>query len=185
MLEVKVPLQFCFWSVLTFCPSNLISLSSSSFSQQGQWGYCDPNCVQLVETTERPQTNPRVPEVRVPEVRLPDVGVPDVGVPDVSTENYYDGTMLPTHDDQNNNTCGTELTFGSIVGGVEAKIGAYPFIAALGVKNTIKPGKLDIIYICGGSLINRRYVVTAGVQEIDNFSLSMLLWQNVLSVSTD
>jgi hypothetical protein len=40
-----------------------------------------------------------------------------------------------------------------------AKQGAYPFIAALGIKNPKNPSK--IIYVCGGSLINRRYVLTA------------------------
>jgi hypothetical protein len=95
----------------------------------------------LGEQTEDPQTNPRAP--------------------DVVNENY-DGTILPTPDDDNN-TCGAVVTFGSIVGGVEAKKGAYPFIAALGVKNNKNPEKLDVVYICGGSLINRRYIVTAGV----------------------
>jgi hypothetical protein len=90
----------------------------------------------------------------------------------------YNGTILPTADDPIN-TCGSAVTFGFIVGGHFAKKGAYPFIAALGVKNTKNPEKLDIIYICGGSLINRRYVVTVGFNVIDLHSLSLTLcWQN-------
>jgi hypothetical protein len=39
--------------------------------------------------------------------------------------------------------------------------GRYPFIAAIGIKNREHEDKL--IYGCVGSLINRRYVVTAAV----------------------
>ncbi len=88
-------------------------------------------------------------------------------VTEASIENY-DGTILPTANDSIN-SCGSEVTFGFIVGGHDAKKGAYPFIAALGIKNTKNPEKLDMIYICVGSLINRRYVVTAGVIVTDLF----------------
>jgi hypothetical protein len=113
--------------------------------QTEQWGYCDPDCVQIGKKTDAPQQDPIVTKS--------------------SIENY-DGTILPTANDPIN-TCGSEVTFGYIVGGHDAKKGAYPFIAALGIKNTKNPEKLDIIYTCGGNLINRRYVVTAGVNVID------------------
>jgi len=86
---------------------------------------------------------------------------------ELSTENY-DGTILPTPTDSEN-TCGSVVTFGSIVGGHDAKKGAYPFIAALGYKNTKNEEDLPIIYACGGSLINRRYIVTAGVNLVEIF----------------
>ncbi len=41
-------------------------------------------------------------------------------------------------------------------GGKDAKKGAYPFVALLGVKHGNR-----MIYHCGGALINRRYVITA------------------------
>jgi secreted trypsin-like serine protease len=41
---------------------------------------------------------------------------------------------------------------GFIVGGENAKQGAYPFMAALGVENKNNPG--SIIYVCGGSLVS-------------------------------
>jgi hypothetical protein len=88
----------------------------------------------------------------------------------------YNGTILPTADDPIN-TCGSALTFGFIVGGHDAKKGAYPFIAALGYKNIKNnDNDLPIIYACGGSLINRRYVVTAGVNVMS--FLSLALWLN-------
>ena len=42
---------------------------------------------------------------------------------------------------------------GFIVGGENAKQGAYPFMAALGVKNPKNP--LETIYVCGGSLVSQ------------------------------
>ncbi len=89
-----------------------------------------------------------------------------------STENY-DGTILPTPTDLENN-CGSALSSGFIVGGQNAKKGAHPFIAALGYKNTNNNKDLPIIYACGGSLINRRYIVTAGANLI--IFLSLILW---------
>jgi hypothetical protein len=94
--------------------------------------------------TEDPPPEPPVTDVIIQENNLP---------------------PLPTPTDPNN-TCGSVVTFGSIVGGHDAKRGAYPFIAALGIKNIKKNIDLPIIYVCGGSLIHRRYVVTAGVNPI-------------------
>jgi len=125
--------------------------------QKGQWGYCDPDCVQVGEKTFLSQPDPIVTE---PSTQ------PDPIETEPSTENY-DGTILPTPTDAINN-CGSGVTFGSIVGGHDAKKGAYPFIAALGYKNAKNnANELPIIFACGGSLINRRYVLTAGANAID------------------
>jgi secreted trypsin-like serine protease len=70
----------------------------------------------------------------------------------------YDGEVLPEAENLEN-YCGNEQTDGFIVGGEIAKQGAYPFIAAMGIENPQKPE--EIIYVCEGSLINRRYVLTA------------------------
>lgn len=69
----------------------------------------------------------------------------------------YDGTILPTPDDPTN-SCGYDTSHGFIVGGQKAKIGSYPFIAAIGVR--IQQQK-SVFYVCSGNLINRRYVLTA------------------------
>ena len=45
---------------------------------------------------------------------------------------YEDGTYLPNEWD---GTCGDDAKFGYVVGGKDAKMGAYPFIAAIGNKN--------------------------------------------------
>ncbi|KAK0182378.1 hypothetical protein PV327_000525 [Microctonus hyperodae] len=57
--------------------------------------------------------------------------------------------------------CGiANTTYTRIVGGVPAKLGAWPWIAALGyrsAKNSNQPQ-----WLCGGSLISSRHVLTAG-----------------------
>ena len=52
------------------------------------------------------------------------------------------------------------LQSGFIIGGERAKIGEFPFMALLGYENTFNRKK-EFVYKCGGSLINRRYVLTA------------------------
>ena len=65
-----------------------------------------------------------------------------------------DGTWLPT---QGEDLCGEETSAGFIVGGAKAKGGEFPFMAALG--RLTKDEKL--FFICGGTLINRKYILTA------------------------
>lgn len=50
---------------------------------------------------------------------------------------------------------------GYIVGGKAAVRGEFPFGVLLGYKNIHKSGPHEVLYRCGGSLINRRYVLTA------------------------
>lgn len=45
-----------------------------------------------------------------------------------------------------------------IIGGKNASLGAYPWIARIGYGN---PGAPDLSYRCGGTLINKLYVITA------------------------
>merc|ERR1711915_1039168 len=64
---------------------------------------------------------------------------------------------IPTLD----NLCGTRIQGSQqfrVVGGVPAKLHAHPWIAALGYRLK-KDGKID--YLCGGTLITNRHVVTA------------------------
>ena len=55
--------------------------------------------------------------------------------------------------------CGTRIGLANIVGGRRAKIGDFPFMVTLGFKPSWGGG--DIFYLCGGSLINKHYVLTA------------------------
>ena len=52
--------------------------------------------------------------------------------------------------------CGVKVTLENIVGGKIAKLGEYPYMALLGYD---VGGK--ITYACGGSLLNKKYVLTA------------------------
>ena len=47
---------------------------------------------------------------------------------------------------------------GGIVGGEEASIGEYPWLALIGYTSR---GRSGVIWSCGGSLIGNRYVLTA------------------------
>lgn len=55
-------------------------------------------------------------------------------------------------------TCGYRTATGFIIGGSDTKRGEFPFIAALGYRETPSD---PVKFYCGGTLINRRYVVTA------------------------
>ena len=46
------------------------------------------------------------------------------------------------------------------VGGYDATIGEYPWMALLGYDPPNVPGS-ELFYLCGGSLINKHYVLTA------------------------
>ena len=56
--------------------------------------------------------------------------------------------------------CGTRISLTNIVGGTTAKRGDYPFIALIGYDPPQLSGS-EIFYTCGGSLINKHYVLTA------------------------
>lgn len=61
------------------------------------------------------------------------------------------GTWKP---DQNN--CGYNLVTSSIVGGEDAKVGEFPYMALLGYLYNSKK-----YYTCAGSVINNWYILTA------------------------
>ena len=68
--------------------------------------------------------------------------------------------------------CGTRLGLGNIVGGKLTKHGDFPYMALLGYyhENILgREGTAGTYYTCGGSLINRWYVLTAAhcVQDED------------------
>ena len=65
-----------------------------------------------------------------------------------------DGTWLPTFGED---TCGEKTDSGYVIGGAKAKGGEFPFMAALGRLTS----ENRILFICGGTLINRRYILTA------------------------
>ena len=60
--------------------------------------------------------------------------------------------------------CGLKYTSESILGGETAKPGEFPFMALLGYKKSND----QIIYGCGGTLINRYYVLTAAHCQNEN-----------------
>lgn len=56
--------------------------------------------------------------------------------------------------------CGLQRGTGKIFGGVLTDVDEFPWMALLGYRHKIT-GR-DVGFLCGGSLINKRYVLTAG-----------------------
>ena len=55
-----------------------------------------------------------------------------------------------------NGECGARLTSETVIGGDDAKLGEFPYIALLGY---FLNG--DVYYLCGGSVLNAKYILTA------------------------
>ena len=68
------------------------------------------------------------------------------------------GKWLPNQD---GDECGYSVSTGYIIGGATAARGEFPFAVLLGYKNHYIKDPNAKLYRCGGSLINRKYVLTA------------------------
>ncbi|KAG8307790.1 hypothetical protein J6590_013487 [Homalodisca vitripennis] len=58
------------------------------------------------------------------------------------------------------NDCGFSVA-DRIIGGDDATLGQYPWIARLGYKYELNEHNYYIFYECGGTIINARYILTA------------------------
>jgi len=87
------------------------------------------------------------------------------------------GTWRPRSD---RGDCGSRLEYNNIVGGEDAKLGEFPWMVLLGFQNGD-----DITYGCGGSVINRWYVLTAAhcIQPGDE-PVQLLFGEHELNSST-
>lgn len=106
----------------------------------GNWGYCSLDCPGPAPITEAPPAAPTSAISGPPEPN---------GITDQEDGRY--------HPNENDGTCGEYLGTGFIIGGKETKRGELPYQAVLGYRGRRKKTK----YNCGGTLINRRYVITA------------------------
>ena len=75
------------------------------------------------------------------------------------------GSWIPRQND-----CGYSLTTTHILGGEATKPGEMPFMALLGYK--IKESDPDIYYICGGTVLNKWYILTAAHCIISKYALT-------------
>ena len=55
-----------------------------------------------------------------------------------------------------NGECGARLTSETVIGGDDARLGEFPYMALLGY---LLGG--DVYYLCGGSVLNEKYILTA------------------------
>ena len=115
---------------------------------RGNWGHCD--CTGT--STRRPTT--RRPTTRRPTTRRPTTRRPTTRRP----PSINDRGFLPQFGDKEcatkNNVITANVAF--VVGGRDASLQEYPFVAAIGFQRSD-----GIIYGCGGTLINRWYVLSA------------------------
>ena len=131
----------------------------------GHWGYCQlKKCPKASKTnsntsSQRPCTTRGTTTIRTTTTRSTTTTRRTTTTRGTTISRFYEGTDTRRGDYQpkeKDNTCGLFLGTGYIVGGEITTRGELPFIAALGyrVGGTMK-------YKCGGTLINRRYVITA------------------------
>ena len=69
------------------------------------------------------------------------------------------GKWIPS---PNNGECGARLTSEQVSGVGDVKLGEFPYMASLGY---LLDG--DMRYLCGGSVLNEKYVLTAAHCHID------------------
>ena len=168
-----------------WCSTNVTENGNVHIGNKGYWGYCDQRCpVSVISsptttrfTTRRPQrrtlptrfstARPRrtrppttTPATTTPKPRRQTQAFPTTqeSRPPVVSKPAEDSTQGDWLPDPNKFECATNLNSEFIVNGIDAKVGQFPFMALLGYR---RPGVNKILYLCGGTLINRRYVVTA------------------------
>eukprot|EP00092_Neocalanus_flemingeri_P046968 GFUD01053047.1.p1 GENE.GFUD01053047.1~~GFUD01053047.1.p1 ORF type:complete len:457 (-),score=101.46 GFUD01053047.1:210-1580(-) len=121
-------------------------------------------------------TGQKLPKVCCPSaalaVKQKPVSTTETPEPEVPENKYsnHPGKKLLAEDA----SCGISNPKVRIVGGQDAPIGAYPWLVNLGYK---QEGKPQTLFKCGGTLIGRRYVLTAAhcVTELPrNFKLKVI-----------
>lgn len=170
--------------------------NGSHIGGQGNWGYCQENCLSsssssvnpvmfdeprrvvgtrrttrppFRRTTKRPFTVIKTTTAR-PFIRstvAPTTTTTEISFQRTNFVRETDptsGLWIPDPDD---GECGYGFNTDYITGGKLAKVGEFPFMALLGMLQ--RNGQL--IYGCGGTLINRRYVVTAAHCKAPNFQI--------------
>ncbi|XP_065075190.1 serine proteinase stubble [Ochlerotatus camptorhynchus] len=155
---------------LSTCPGLLLDLThlreSLCFKRLFVPGVCCPTPTSTVLTTQRPTQRP-IPQttsqslVLSPLTHKPTTTkrplVPVFTVP-TSTEQILAATLRPiTENVVDPEDCGQqEYSSGRIVGGIEAPVGQWPWMAAIFLHG---PKRTE--FWCGGSLIGTKYILTA------------------------
>ena len=137
----------------TFWCSTKVDENGEHVTGDDNYGYCDRNCEKSSGSIKfTPQT--LLKEQFVDSFRKTSLNNAVYFNNNVS---HNKGTWLPKNSE---GECGLETSTGYIVGGRNAKQGEFPYAAALGYMYLAKKDA-KVLYICAGTLINRRYVVSA------------------------
>ncbi|KAM7355855.1 proclotting enzyme-like [Cochliomyia hominivorax] len=143
----------------------------------------------MVFTTSTPPTMNTTPDMGVvifqPTVMPPSGG--NVVIQPIPNQTPTQGTLISQTVPQpiiistttSPSTCGvSRATINRVVGGYETRRGNYPWMAALGYRNEYDPNTIK--YLCGGSLISSRYVITSA-HCVNNYLMLVRLGAHDLS----
>lgn len=182
MLELKLFLLcICFSSWLNFSLTQVPD-GTPCYTPRQEYGLCIniKNCQVLIDLLRTQNSNPEVrtylrssacgyvgktPMVCCPQITskstptfLEEIGNSDNLGDDDSSEgksNETTATLLSPPD------CGySNVSNPKVVGGIPAAVGEFPWMVALGYKNSKNPGTPK--WLCGGTLITDRHILTAG-----------------------
>ena len=128
--------------------------TDNGIHQRGNWGYCKNDCPDQIPTTTS-SSIPQYEYFKDPTYTRNSVSylVMTCYKNPLNTLIQSLGTWIPSG---SNNECGRRLDTVNVLGGSDAKLGAYPFVALVGLLN-----RNIVVYACGGSIINSKYVLTA------------------------
>lgn len=93
-----------------------------------------------------------------------------------------DNWLLGTWKPRKSFECGTRTKSENIVGGELANLGEFPYMALLGYTNK-KDG--EVYYLCGGSVINNWYVLTAAHCVVDDVPSEVILGEHEVGEEID
>jgi len=126
-----------------WCPTRF----NQTGRDNGFYGFCDDSCTIAEEdqaNSEEDQSNPQETQATL-------------DVQDSRHRDENSGLWQPLDERLE---CGTKTVTAHIVGGERAKFGEFPWMALLGFDPPHISGS-EIYYLCGGSVINKFYVLTA------------------------
>ncbi|XP_049312836.1 venom protease [Bactrocera dorsalis] len=102
-----------------------------------------------------------LPPINMPESTKPPANPPNL--PPYTPSANSSAAIVPTRlaPKRSGAQCGVSTAYtNKVVGGTEARRGAYPWIVALGYRDENRVNSLQ--YLCAGSLISNRYILTSG-----------------------
>ncbi|CAG7834221.1 unnamed protein product [Allacma fusca] len=160
-----IPLEKCggLLDILSEAPLNAervktLQRSTCNFVRNQPFVCCSPEDDHpSVSSRNQATSMEETPSLKVPTAFQQDNAIPDRGTtkfngPNAGIENHPNFPLLPTIQ-----SCGVSFSSDRIIGGTDAGLGTFPWMALLSFKDPSGGYQLA----CGGTLINAQYVLTA------------------------